>query len=194
MTEGASDYLLLLGSSAFAIAFLIFATTFVLEDLATVGAALLAAEGTISPSLALSALMAGIFLGDLALYGMGAAARTQNWALQFIGEERMARGRQWLQHRYITSLIAARFVPGLRLPTFAASGFLQLPFFHFFVVAAVAGFVWTTVMFTIILTFGAMALDQLGTWRWILALVLLAIALIGPKLIERSLAKRSRND
>jgi membrane protein DedA with SNARE-associated domain len=194
VTEGIADHFLWLGSNPVAIALLIFATTFILEDLATVGAALLAAEGTISPSFALSALMAGIFLGDLALYGIGAAARTQSWARRFIGEERMARGRTWLERRYVPSLVAARFVPGLRLPTFAASGFLHLPFLHFFIVAAVAGFVWTTGVFALLLSFGTMALDQLGNWRWIIALLLVLIALIGPKLVERSLMKAPTND
>lgn len=194
MTDGATDHLLLLGSSAIAIALLIFVTTFILEDVATVGAALLAAEGTISPSLALTVLMAGVFLGDLALYGLGAAARTQAWALQIIGHERMTRGRQWLERRYITSLIAARFVPGLRLPTFAASGFLRMPFFHFFVVAAVAGFIWTTGVFTLVLTFGTLAVNEFGIWRWIIAAVLVTLALIGPKLIEHLPLRRPPHD
>ena len=194
MTPGATDYLLVLGSSPMAVALLIFATTFILEDLAIVGAALLSAEGTIPPSLALAALMSGIFLGDLALYGVGAAARTQNWAMRIIGEPRIARGRLWLERRYVPSLIAARFIPGLRLPTFAASGFLQLPFLQFFIVAAVAGFIWTTTIFAVILTFGAMAFEQLGTWRWIIALLLIVIALFAPRLLERGIMKRSVND
>ena len=147
MIDSTGTLLLALGSSPWAVALAIIAATFVLEDVAIVAAALLAADGTIPPSLALAALVAGIFAGDLALYGLGAAARSQPWAHHFIGERRMKKGRAWLKRRYISALIGARFMPGFRLPTYAASGFLQLPFLPFATVAAFAGFVWTTIVF-----------------------------------------------
>lgn len=177
--------LLTLGTAPVMVALAIFLATFVLEDVATAGAALLAAEGVIPPSLALTALFAGIFLGDLALFALGHLARSSQRAQSFIGAERLEKGRDWLQKRYMTSLIAARFIPGMRLPTFAASGFLRLPFRTFLLVTLIAAFVWTSIAFAVIFTFGLAAAEALGPWRWAAAALLVLCVLLGPQIIRR---------
>lgn len=185
MMDGVYAALLALGSAPWAIALAIVLATFVLEDAATIGAALLAAAGAIPPALALAALFAGIFMGDLALYGLGAAARTREWARRLIGERRMIKGRKWLKRRYITALIGARFMPGFRLPTYTASGFLGLPFWPFAGVAAGAGLAWTSIVFSLVFFFGLMFVEHLGVWRWALAAILFALMLVGPAIAER---------
>lgn len=185
MESDAPSILLALGTAPVLVALAIFLATFVLEDVATAGAALLAAEGVIPPSLALTALFAGIFLGDLALFALGHLARSNQRAQDFIGSERLDRGRDWLQKRYVTSLVAARCIPGMRLPTYAASGFLRLSFRTFLLVTLIAAFVWTTIAFTVIFTFGLAAAEAMGPWRWAAAALLVLIALIGPQIIRR---------
>jgi len=185
MTGDPATALLALGSSPWAIALAIVLATFVLEDVATITAAFLAATGEIAAPLALGALFVGIFAGDLGLYGLGAAARTREWARNVIGERRMVKGRGWLKRRYIPALIGARFMPGFRLPTYAASGFLKLPFWPFAGVAAGAGFIWTTLIFSLVFFFGVMIVENLGIWRWALGAVLLMLILAGPTLAER---------
>lgn len=167
------------------VALAIFLATFILEDVATVGAAILAAEGVLPPSLALAALFAGIFLGDLSLFALGRLARSSPRAQAFVGSERLDRGRAWLQRRYILALVTARFIPGMRLPTFAASGFLNLPFRTFLLVTVIAAFVWTTGMFTLIFVFGVATAEALGPWRWVAAAALVTLALTGPHLVHR---------
>jgi membrane protein DedA with SNARE-associated domain len=183
--EQVGQLLLALGSNPWAIALAIIAATFVLEDVATISAALLAADGMITPFAALAALIAGIFAGDLGLYGLGAAARTREWARRLIGERRMTKGRGWLKRRYLSALIGARFMPGFRLPTYTASGFLGLPFWPFAGVAAGAGFVWTSLVFSLVFFFGLMIVENLGAWRWVIAALLLAILLLGPIVTDR---------
>ncbi len=185
MIGEAGTLLLALGSNPWAIAVAILLATFVLEDVATVAAALLAADHTIPPALALTALFTGIFVGDCLLYGLGAAARTRDWAKRFIGEERMAKGRAWLKRRYIPALIGARFMPGLRLPTYASSGFLNLPFAPFALVAAAAGIVWTSLLFSLVFFFGVMTVEHLGIWRWVIAGVFAILILAAPYFIQR---------
>lgn len=189
MTEAAGSILLSLGSNPWAIAVVIIAATFVLEDAATIAGALLAATGVITPLAVLAALFTGIFAGDLGLYGLGAAARTRGWARRLIGERRMVKGRAWLKRRYVTALIGARFMPGFRLPAYSASGFLGLPFWPFAGVAAAAGLVWTTLVFSLVYTFGLMIVENLGVWRWALAALLLAFVLVGPAIAERLVAR-----
>lgn len=185
MIDDTGTLLLALGSNPWAIAAAIVLATFILEDVATVAAALLAADNTITPSLALAALITGIFVGDCLLYGLGAAARTQRWAKRFIGDERMAKGRAWLKRRYVPALIGARFMPGLRLPTYTSSGFLNLPFAPFALVAAAAGIVWTTLLFTLVFVFGVMTVEHLGVWRWSIAAIFAILILVAPYIIQR---------
>jgi membrane protein DedA with SNARE-associated domain len=186
-----STDLLALGSNPWAIALAIMLGTFVLEDVTTIAAALLAATGQVAPVIALSALFVGIFAGDLGLYGLGAAARTRKWLRDLIGERRMVKGRTWLKRRYISALIGARFMPGLRFPTYAASGFLKLPFGPFAGVAFGAGMVWTTLIFSLVFFFGVMIVESLGPWRWVLAIALVALVLAGPMLAERFVRPRA---
>jgi membrane protein DedA with SNARE-associated domain len=194
MTEDAASLLLSLGSNPWAIAIAIVAATFVLEDAATIAGALLAASGVIAPLAVLAALFTGIFAGDLGLYGLGAAARTRAWARRFIGERRMVKGRAWLKRRYVTALLGARFMPGFRLPTYSASGFLGLPFWPFAGVAAAAGLVWTTLVFSLVYFFGLMIVEELGIWRWALAALLFVLILAGPAIAERFVARSANDD
>jgi membrane protein DedA with SNARE-associated domain len=185
MTGDPASSLLALGSNPWAIALAIVLATFVLEDLTTIAAALLAATGQVAPLIALSALFVGIFAGDLSLYGLGAAARTRKWLRDLIGDRRMVKGRTWLKRRYVSALIGARFMPGLRFPTYAASGFLKLPFWPFATVAFGAGMVWTTLIFGLVFFFGVMIVESLGVWRWALAAALVVLIFAGPMLAER---------
>ncbi len=185
MMGEAGQFLLALGSNPWAIAAAIILATFVLEDVATIAAAVLAADGLITPWAALGALITGIFVGDLLLYGLGAYARTHEWARRFIGEKRVAKGRAWLKRRYVPALIGARFMPGLRLPTYTSSGFLALPFGQFAGVSAGAGLAWTSTIFSIVFFFGVMAVESLGMWRWSIAIVLLVCVLAAPYVVQR---------
>jgi membrane protein DedA with SNARE-associated domain len=194
MESDAPSFLFALGTTPVMVALAIFLATFVLEDVATAGAALLAAEGVIPIPLALTALFAGIFLGDLALFALGHLARSSQRVQTFLGAERLEKGRDWLQKRYVTSLIAARFMPGMRLPTFAASGFLRLPFRTFLLVSIIAAFVWTTIAFTVIFTFGLAAAEALGPWRWAAAALLVLVALAGPHVVSRLQKQGKRTD
>ena len=179
-----SDAFFALGMSPLAIALGIVAVTFVLEDAATIGAALLATTGAISTPLALAALVTGIFAGDLGLYGLGRAARTQAWARAHIGEARIAQGRRWLDQRLVPALVAARFIPGSRLPTYAASGFLAVPFARFAAITAGAGVVWSGAVFAIVMAFGAMAFAALGPWKWLLGAALVGALFALPRLVR----------
>lgn len=192
MTGSPDSLLLALGTSSAAIILAIVVMTFVMEDLATAGAAMLAAAGTISPPVAALSLFIGIFLGDLSLYALGAYARKHPWTLKRIGEDRLSRGQDWLRQRYVSALIAARCLPGMRLPTFTASGFLSMPFGTFFAVMLVAGIAWTAVIFTLVYSSGIAISEALGPWRWIAAATLIVLVLAGPRLARALISSRNR--
>lgn len=154
--------------------------TFILEDAATLLAAMQAATGAVPLKLALGALYAGIVLGDLGLYGLGALSARHPWAQRLIPPRRQDIGHVWVRRRVIPLVLISRFVPGLRLPTYTTLGFLRAPILQFALAAIAATLVWTSGLFFISLRLGALMERYLGIWRWAgLAIFCLILILVG---------------
>lgn len=154
--------------------------TFILEDASTIIAGVLASKGAVDMTVALTSLYAGVILGDLGLYGVGRLALNHRWARRFADLEKVQPLREKLTDRVMFTVFAVRFLPGLRLPMYTASGFFCLPFGRFAVAVVAATLVWTSLLFGASFAFGAATAQTLGHWCWagvtiaILALFLLA--------------------
>jgi membrane protein DedA with SNARE-associated domain len=159
--------------------------TFVLEDAATVFAAMRAQAGQVPASWALGALYVGIVLGDIGLYGLGRLAREVRWAARIVHPRRIRQGRDWLRGRVFTTVFISRFIPGARLPTYTACGFLGASLLWFCLAAIVATSIWTSLLFGISYKMGDLLMPYLGEWRWA-GLAGFAVVLI---LIGRTAAK-----
>ena len=143
--------------------------TFILEDATTMLVGVLAADGLLHIPVALVSLYAGIILGDFGLYILGYLAANHRWARWFIKHERYEPIRSWLEERFESAVFTSRFVPGMRLPTYTAAGFLQLPFRRFVPPVVVGTLIWTSLFFAGAYIFGNITSDWLGIWRWPLA-------------------------
>jgi membrane protein DedA with SNARE-associated domain len=158
----------------------IIAATFVLEDAATAGAALAVQSGAVALPVALVSLYLGIVLGDIGLYGLGMLAARVPWALRLIPPQRQDRGRAWLERHVFKVVFISRFLPGVRLPTYTACGFLGADFGRFVTAAVGATLIWTSALFAVSLRVGRLLLDHLGQWRWVgFAAFVVAIVLAG---------------
>ena len=164
----------------------IVAGTFILEDATTLALALLVSNGQVAMPVALTGLYGGIMLGDIWLYGMGRLASSHRRGERMANHKRFAPFRGWLETRMIETVFAVRFVPGLRLPTYTASGFFRLPFPRFVMTVVLATLIWTTALFFATYWLGAATADRLGPWRWVFA----ALAVGGLMLIGRRNARR----
>lgn len=154
--------------------------TFILEDAATLLAAMQVATGAISLPLALVALYAGIVLGDLGLYGLGRASASNRWAQKLVPPRRQDIGRDWVAVRVIPLVLVSRFIPGLRLPTYTTLGFLKAPLQKFTLAAISATLIWTTGLFFISMRLGLFFMHYLGVWRWAgLAVFCVMLILVG---------------
>lgn len=97
-------------------------STFMLEDLAIIGAALLAASGRMAVEDAFCAVVIGIFVGDSALYMIGRLVHVWPWLAKKLANpmiQRQAgplRGASWKQ------LALIRCMPGLRTFGYIACG------------------------------------------------------------------------
>jgi membrane protein DedA with SNARE-associated domain len=140
--------------------------TFILEDAATILAAISANQGTVSLSLALISLFAGILLGDLGLYALGRASASVPWIARLLPPHRQDAVRAWLNGRVFRIVLVSRFVPGMRLPTYTTCGFLGADLRQFVLAAVPATLVWTSLLFGVSLRIGQVLMNHLGAWRW----------------------------
>lgn len=165
--------------------------TFISEDAATITAGSLAVGGLIPVPVALLSLYFGIVAGDAGLYGLGRMAQANGWAQRWIKMRTLVQGRRWLRRRLVTALVGARFTPGMRFPTFVASGFLRISFWRFFAVVLACAAVWTTLIFALIWKFGPVLARALGEHIWFVAVPVLLIVLVMPA-VWRWIALRRR--
>jgi membrane protein DedA with SNARE-associated domain len=171
-------------------AFAIILATFISEDAATVTAGILAVGGLIAPPVALASLYFGIVAGDAGLYGLGRMAHASGWAQRWIKVRTLVQGRRWLRRRLVTALVGARFTPGMRFPTFVASGFLRISFWRFFGIVACVAAVWTTLIFSLIWTFGPIVARSVGDRAWLFGVPVIVLIFAAPAFVRWQAARR----
>jgi membrane protein DedA with SNARE-associated domain len=170
-----------------------FFATFILEDVAAVGAGLLLATGQISWPAAFLACFLGIWMGDAGLYALA------RWAGRGWFERSSLRrfsakvtdSERWFAERGTIILIFSRMVPGARLPTYLAAGFLRLPLPRFLFVTGAASFGWTFAVLWLAETFGERLVSWLDQYKHGGAMVLgvAIIVLVVLQVLHRRVAK-----
>lgn len=140
--------------------------TFILEDAATVAAAMQVEQGALPVPVALGALYVGIVLGDLGLYGLGRLSARIGWLRRRLPPHRQEAVRAWISGRVFKVVLVSRFLPGLRLPTYTTCGFVKADLRQFTLAAVVATTCWTSLLFAASLRVGQFLMDHLGAWRW----------------------------
>ena len=144
-----------------------FLATFVLEDVAAVGAGLLLATGGISWPTAFTACFLGIWLGDAGLYALARFAGRAWFERSRLGKfsPKVARSEKWFTDSGTTILIFSRCVPGARLPTYLAAGFLRVPVARFLLITGLAAMGWTFLILLVAQTFGAQVTQWLARYK-----------------------------
>ena len=167
-------------------------TTLLLEDLAIAAGVALATQGVIGWTLSMAAVGGGIAAGDIGLYGLGLAATRIPWLhRRYVGQRTL-----WAQHKLVqrlpSAVLLARVIPGLRLLTYTACGFVRVPLGPFcaWVVMAVA--LWTVGLYGLSVAIGQQIAQRLGVSPPIaVALPILALAAIVPlwRMVQRKSKK-----
>lgn len=144
------------------IALVLALTTLLLEDVAIAAGLALATQGVIPWSLSLAAVAGGIAAGDLGLYALGLAARRVPWLrARYVGERSLwARGQ--IERRMGSAVLLARVVPGLRLATYTACGFVRVPLLPFTVWVVLAVSLWTGGLYAVGAAVGHALAERLG--------------------------------
>lgn len=177
------------------------------EELAIVIAGAMAAEGTLNPWFAVTALFFGGFLGDCVVYYLGTRLGDQvgkrGWGKKHVTPERMDRIRDLLAKHGLKVLFVVRFLVGLRLPVYLVVGASKMPFRRFlfvdmFCAAAVIGTVFSASFF-----FSQKFGDEVYVWVRrtefsVTAIVCVVIAIVSfiawRRFRKRKMASEETND
>jgi membrane protein DedA with SNARE-associated domain len=156
-------------------------TTLLLEDLAIAAGVALATQGAISWGLSLLAVGGGIALGDLGLYGLGVLATRVPWLQRrYVGaKSQWARGQ--ISQRLGSAVLLARVIPGLRLATYTACGFVRVSLLPFTVWVLLAVTLWTVGLYALSAAIGQALARSLGLPAPVaVALPIVVLALVVP--------------
>jgi pimeloyl-ACP methyl ester carboxylesterase/membrane protein DedA with SNARE-associated domain len=144
-------------------------STLISEDLACIGAGLMAANGILGYMPAALAAFAGIFIGDLLLFAAGKyigrpalRRRPFRW---FFTEADIENSTRWFSEKGPAAILLSRFIPGSRLPTYFTAGMLHGNVWKFFFFFFIAGVVWAPLLVWFAMTIGGPLLDYLETYR-----------------------------
>ncbi len=168
------------GFSLFVVVVLIAAATLVSEDLATISAGLLVARGSLTFLSATGAALAGIFLGDMLLFLAGRwigrpllGRAPLRWMIRPAEVERT---RNWFARRGPALVLASRFLPGTRLPTYFTAGMLHMPLLVFTGWFLLATLIWTPILVAASVVFGnqlgqLLSPDAPAVWPWVVGVI-----------------------
>jgi pimeloyl-ACP methyl ester carboxylesterase/membrane protein DedA with SNARE-associated domain len=158
---------------------LIAASTLVSEDLACIATGLLVSRGTIGYGPGVIACLVGIFVGDLWLFAMGrwlGRPALRHAPLRwFVKEADVERISRWFDRRGAWLILATRFVPGTRLPTYFTAGVLHARVATFLGAFLLAAALWTPLLVGASALFGDRVLTAFTAYQ---ALALPTIILI----------------
>ena len=160
----------------------------------------LASAGSLTWKAGFLGCFLGIWIGDALLYalarGIGRTLMRVSWARRFFDPAAVARSEGWFGQRGIWLLLSSRFVPGTRLPTYLAAGFLRLPFGRFLLVTGTAVALWTSAIFGLAKVAGPELLNWIKRWNsgglavLLLVVVLVVAVRLSCKLVGKNLWRR----
>ena len=156
--------------------------TLVSEDLTCIATGLLVARGAIGFLPGTLACAAGIFLGDLMLYGVGRLGRPlieRGWLRFLVTDRDLARSRRFFEQRGAQVIFASRFMPGTRLPVYVTAGLLAMPFWRFTLHLFLPVAAWTPLLVGLSVGIGEPFFELFGRFESLApALFLVAIGLV----------------
>src|SRR6266487_3709324 len=166
--------------------------SFVSEDAATISSALSIFGGPLKWPLGFASCFAGIWLGDLGLYSLaryaGKNVLRSRWLARLADPAAITYCEKTFAHNSVFALIASRFIPGTRLPTYLAAGLFAMPARRFALITAIGALVWIGVFFALTKLLGSQVLAWFAGFQGkIAAIVLTALLLAAAVLFFRKL-------
>ncbi len=174
-------------------------STLISEDLTCIGTGLMIARGLIGFFPGVLACLLGIFFGDILLYlsGRWLASSTLHKAplKWFISEKDVEKSYHWFEAKGPAIIIASRFIPGTRLPTYFSAGAIGASFWMFILYFGIASLIWTPVLVSLAVLVGNEMIEYFNVYQdyalWVL-LGFLFVAYLFFKILIPLLTFRGR--
>lgn len=151
------------GKALIVLILVIIFSTLVSEDLTCIGTGLLIARGLIGFFPGVLACLFGIFVGDILLYVSGrwlASSTLHKAPLKwFITEKDVQKSYYWFEAKGPSIIIASRFIPGTRFPTYFSAGAIGANFWVFIFYFGIASIIWTPILVGLAKLLGQEMLD-----------------------------------
>ena len=168
--------------------FLAAAGTLVSEDLTCIAVGALIGDGRVDFLPGVAACFLGIYVGDILLFltgrVIGRRALERGPLRYFLTPERVEHSSQWFERRGPVVIFLSRFLPGMRLPTYFASGVLRTSFWRFSFWFALAAALWTPILVWISSRIGGALSERVELLRSNLGLLLVATLAVGFVLVK----------
>jgi membrane protein DedA with SNARE-associated domain len=123
----------------------------------------------------------GMVASDLALYGVGAAARHIPWLSRYAVDGRVRRFGQMLRRNLFGLFALCCMVPGVPFVAFVACGWLRVPLKRFTAASLLVSALYLPIVLYLAIVFGDALDDHVGLWSWPFIL----IALIASAYVRR---------
>jgi len=173
--------------------------TLISEDIATIVAGILAANGQLSFTWALTGALGGVLIGDFGLYlvgyfgGMSILKRAPiRW---WVKEAHVKQGVALLEQHGAKLIFSSRFIPGSRFPLYLSAGILRYPFLKYSIYLMLACCSSTVVLLVLSVKLGSVLLDYLKVYeKYALPgfVAVVTIVWLAVKLIEILATRQSR--
>ncbi len=179
------------GKSLWMLMLFIFMATMVSEDLTCIGTGLLVAQGVIGFIPGTAACLIGIFAGDMGIYLggrlLGRGALTKAPFKWFITETDIQKSHQWFQSKGPAIILASRFIPGSRFPTYLSAGIIGAGFWMFMIFFGLAALIWTPILVGVSMKIGQQMISYFALYQdyalWVFIGLLISMYFIFKVLI-----------
>ncbi|MDF1755706.1 MAG: alpha/beta fold hydrolase [Verrucomicrobiales bacterium] len=163
-------------------------STFASEDLSCISGGILVARGVVSYSTATIGCLVGIFLSDIALFLVGRWCTRLITRLDFIKKKvdsfKTTSRRAWLENNAAKLIIASRFVPGSRVPTYVAMGASGISITKLLIWLLIAVTLWTPLLVGISAFYGEQLLPILDRHEKLILPGFLIVLILGATLMR----------
>src|SRR5438046_5185651 len=164
--------------------------SFVSEDAATISSALSSFGGPLKWPLGFASCFAGIWLGDLGLYSLaryaGKNVLRSRWLARLADPATVTHCEKTFARNSTFTLIASRFIPGTRLPTYLAAGLFAMPARRFALITAIGAPLWISVFFALTKLLGSHAVVWFASAQGKIASVVLSALSLSVKVLHYS--------
>ncbi len=156
----------------------LFIGPFVQEDSAVIGAASLSITKSDHWISIFAVVLAGLITSDSWKYWLGWAAKHHKWASKYAKNERMLKLKDAVLDHSIKTLIAVRFLPFARIPTYLATGFFGVPYIKYWCSIAFSAFLYVITIFCAFHILGEILGEKLKTYMPFVAVGILITVLL----------------